>query len=162
MHPEALRWLRAQSADLQGLDCVDLGGRNVNGSIRGLFAPRTWTAVDLVAGSGVDIVADVRSWRPAQEWDLVCCTEVLEHLDDPRSVVETAAACCRPRGTILITAAAPNRAPHSATGGTLPPGEHYENIDPDNLLRWLHAVVGSVLEITHDKGHGDVYARAIR
>ncbi len=163
MHPEAYDWIRAQAATLQGLHCVDLGGRNVNGSIRELFAPESWTAVDLSDGPGVDIVANVTNWRPDREWDLVCSTEVLEHVSTPRYVVETMAHCCRSGGTLLLTAAAPGRAPHSATGGaSVPPGEHYENIEPDRLQGWVRPLVSSIDEIFFDARHGDVYLRATK
>lgn len=161
MHTEAENWLRAQSATLKGLECVDLGGRNVNGSIRDLFEPASWTAVDFVDGPGVDIVADIRSWEPHRRWDLVVCTEVLEHVRVPAFVLDTIARCVAPGGTILITAAAPPRAPHSMCGSNVvPPGEPYSNIHPAVLTAQMRIVTKTIDEVVHDARHGDVYLRA--
>jgi hypothetical protein len=66
-----------------------------------------------------------------------------------------------PGGRLVVTAAAPPRAPHSAVdGGPLRPGEHYRNVDPDALGAWLRGVgfVCETLEAHPDRG--DVYALA--
>lgn len=163
MHPEAYNWIKAQATTLRKLDCVDLGGRNVNGSIRELFDPASWTAVDIADGPGVDVVANVTNWQPDREWDLVCSTELLEHVAVPSWVIDTMYRCCRPGGVILITAAAPPRAPHSSTGASVvPQGEHYRNIEPEVLQAWVRPLVSSIDEIVHDARHGDVYLRATK
>lgn len=161
MHREAHIWLQQQSVNLKGLKAIDLGGRNVNGSIRELFDPVSWTAVDYVAGNGVDIVADIRSFWPDDRYELVVCTEVLEHVDVPAFVIDTMVRCAAPGATLLITAAAEPRVPHGMAGSVpIPVGEHYRNVDPRALRDQLRPLVASIDELTHDARHGDVYLRA--
>lgn len=161
MHAEALSWLAGRLADVGPVgSCVDVGGRDINGSVRHLVQAERYTCVDLVDGRGVDVVADITDWSPPGPVDLVVCAEVLEHAPDPEGVVAACRRILRPGGVLLLTAAAPPRAPHSAMdGGPLRDGEHYGNVDPDDLRSWLS---GWDSEVVYDPRHGDVYARAVK
>ena len=163
MHAEAMSWLSEQAAGLQGVDTViDLGGRNINGSPRGLWPSAEWTVVDLHPGPGVDVVADCRDWAPEEKVDLVVCAEVLEHTDDVPGVLDSAASWLTQGGTLLITAAADPRAPHSHhDGGPLQPGEHYANVTEQALQEAL-SVGWYDPEVVIDRVHGDIYCRVQR
>lgn len=107
---------------------VEIGSRDVNGSVRGLFPQaKTYVGVDIVDGPGVDIVADAATWEPTVLADVVLCLEVLEHAKDWRAIVKTCAAACREGGVVIITAASYARRKHSADGSEeqIPDGEHY-------------------------------------
>jgi SAM-dependent methyltransferase len=162
MHPEARAFVAGVAPRAGARWVVELGARDFNGSVRDLFpSARGYTGVDLVAGPGVDVVADAADWRPEQPPDLVVCCEVLEHTPRPEAVVRNAAAMLAPGGRLVVTAAAPPRAPHSAAdGGPLRPGEHYRNVDRDELGAWLRGA-GFVCEALEDHpDRGDVYALA--
>jgi hypothetical protein len=137
---------------------VELGGRNVNGSIRGLF-PSPYLAVDIRPGVGVDVVADGASWLPPAPAVRVVCCEVLEHTAAAPVLVHQAWRMLDWQGVAYITAAAPSRAPHSALdGGPVRKGEYYRGVSAEMLVAWLtpferHAVV-------EDPDAGDVYAIA--
>lgn len=141
---------------------VDLGGRNVNGTLRVLF-PRRWsyTAVDLLAGDGVDVVADAAEWQPAKPVELVLCTEVFEHTPDAGLIAENAHRMLVPGGALIVTTASPCREPHSAIdGGPLRAGEFYRNVSTAMLARWLEQfplVKGEV-----NAGTCDLYALALK
>ncbi|HEY3650451.1 MAG TPA: methyltransferase domain-containing protein [Streptosporangiaceae bacterium] len=140
MHAEALEWI-AKHATGDPVTVLDIGGRDLNGSPRRLFpAAATYTVLDIRPGEDVDIVADAATWDPSgQAWDLVICAETFEHTASWRAICRTAYAACAPGGRLIVTTAAPGRAPHSAVDGAfrLLPGEHYANIRPAELGRVL-------------------------
>lgn len=162
MHAEALDWLtrRAEGLGRLGL-VVDVGGRDINGTVRPLFDAASYIAVDLHPGRGVDVVADIRNWQPPEFADVVVCAEVLEHADDAALVVEACRRMLRPQGRLLLTAAAPPRSPHSGIdGGLVRDGEYYGNVEPDELRTWLAGF--ATCDITYRADVGDVYAEATR
>lgn len=175
MHEHALRWVTRYAHLGRNTHVLDVGGRNVNdgGAIRALFPTAlTYTAVDLHDGPGVDAVSDFLHYQPEQPPGLVLHLEVAEHTPDWREHLAYAAQLLEqgPDGRLILTAAAPGRAPHSAIdGGALRDGEHYENIDPDvldTILRRMfrHHVVrsdtGVLAALRHLGLPGDVYAVA--
>lgn len=168
MHPEAWHWLEAQIRPLlaEAPRVVDLGGRNVNGSPRELFAQgTTYVAVDLRAGEGVDIVADAGRWLPPRElrasFDVALSTEVFEHEAHWQAIVYNLWLLLRPGGTCLVTCAAPPRRPHGVDGGEPPPpGQWYANVEPEALRAPMTLLFRDVQLQTHPRG--DLYARGRR
>jgi hypothetical protein len=145
---------------------VEIGSRNINGSVRALFPLEgtevAYVGIDLVGGPGVDVVADGATWRPSRPAALVLCCEVLEHDPaDAEAIVTNAVRMLEPGGLLLITAAADPRAPHGALGEDVPPEEQYGNVDPGRLASWLlEAGAGDwvELQVEHDRTVGDVRA----
>jgi hypothetical protein len=164
MHEQCFRYVAKVVAELDPAPrtVVDIGGLNINGTVRGLFPGAEYTSVDLRPGPGVDVVADGATWRPAGLVDCVVCTEVLEHAPDPGAIVANAIAMLREGGTLIVTAAMEPRTPHSAIhGGPLTPGEHYANVDPVLLMEWIQA--GCIdWRVETDERHGDVRAVGVR
>lgn len=117
---------------------VEIGSRDLNGSVRPLFAgsPR-YIGTDVEPGPGVDVVLDLEGppWTPEELVDAVVSCEVLEHVADWPSVLASAASYLRPGGWLILTAAGPGRRPHSGITGrrNLEPGEHYANVEPEPL-----------------------------
>jgi SAM-dependent methyltransferase len=163
MHAEAFAYIRRQVRTLGPFaSAVEFGGRDINGSVRTLFAC-PYTSVDLAAGSGVDVVDDAADWKPDLSVDVVVCCEVLEHAPAPETLIESAARALRDGGLLLVTAATDPRTPHSASdGGRVADGEHYANVSPDDLKRWLTEAgfVDIAIETYDDRG--DIYAAARR
>ena len=140
MHTEAFAWVQ-HHATTGPVTVLDIGGRNINGSVRDLFPNATvYTAMDIRAGDGVDIVADAAVWDPdGRRWEVVVCTEVFEHTASWPQICVTAFKACKPGGLFITTMAGPGRPAHSAVDGgwQLHPGEYYGNVDPDRLRREL-------------------------
>jgi SAM-dependent methyltransferase len=135
MHTQAAAFV-ALFTDPAPAAVVEIGSRNINGEIRHLFPDTDWYGIDIEAGPGVNEVADGATWQPVEPVDMVVCCEVFEHCEGWRQIVKNAALMLRPGGRLIVTAAGPGRAPHSAVdGGPIRDGEYYENIDPDEL--WL-------------------------
>lgn len=162
MHEAAYRWVAEQVARHGPWDnAVEIGSRDVNGSVRSLFGGARYTGVDIEQGPGVDVVADGSIWQPAEPVDCVVCCEVLEHHRDPETVVMNMVKMLRPGGCLIVTAAGPGRPPHSAyDGGQLRADEHYTNIDPDDLGLWLDGLT-TCWQVAVNTEAGDVYAVAL-
>ena len=162
MHDAARQYIAGIVAGGSYARVVDVGGRNVNGTIRDLIDAQVYVAVDLKDGPGVDVVADCRHWSPPWQASLVICAEVLEHAPEPREVVDACISYLRPGGRLIVTCAGPGRAPHSGhDGGPVDNGEHYANIDPGDLEKWLAEDMEAVTVRYNGIAH-DVYATGIR
>lgn len=137
MHTAAFQWV-ARFATGDPLNVLDIGGRDINGTSRPLFPNARYTALDVVDGPGVDIVANAATWEPDQQYDRVVCTEVFEHTPGWRLIIGTAFAALRPGGDLIATCAGPGRAPHSGFDGLrVRPGEWYCNVTPRELRNAL-------------------------
>jgi SAM-dependent methyltransferase len=163
MHNEAYAWVAAH-ATTDPVTVLDIGGRNINGTVRPAFPAARFTILDIAPGDGVDIVANAAEWTPDQSYDVVTCSEVFEHTPDWRGIVETAYAALRPGGRFIATMAGPGRPPHSAVDGGwwLHPGEHYANIEPAELKDALVAAGFVDVEVDQQFSPCDVRAVATR
>ena len=169
MHPEARDGL-ARQLEASGLDLsapwrvLDLGGRDINGSIRDLLPNAKWTGLDIAAGPGVDLVHDATTPWPDgfDRFDLVVSTEVLEHVEKWGAILRTASQALEPDGpeALFVTCASTGRPQHGASGAPLPgPGEWYSNVGPSALADVLESLFRhSVVE--YRPNPGDAYARA--
>lgn len=155
---------------------LDIGGANVNGSAR-VVVPFVdeWVGLDIAEGPGVDVVADATNLPSMRNvlgnalFDIVLCTEVLEHVAQYQRIIENAWRLLAPGGFAFFTAAATNgqtwaRRPHGARGELDPPhGEHYANVNVVDLATYLNWLVGGNDEKLGDYGltvnpsPGDVY-----
>ena len=138
MHPAALQFVTA-AHHTHGpfARVVEVGSRDINGSVRHVFEDATsYVGIDLADGPGVDLVADARDVEPEYPVDCVVCCEVLEHDAGWEDTVVHVARWLRPGGYLIVTCAGPGRRPHSAIDGgwVLHPGEHYGNV-PAPVLR---------------------------
>jgi SAM-dependent methyltransferase len=166
MHREAREGLSRQ-LDESCLDLtapwrvLDLGGRDINGSIRDLLPGARWTGLDIEPGPGVDLVHDATlPWPDGWErFDLVVCTEVLEHVEKWAAVLRTGAQALEPGGpeALFVTCASTGRRPHGASGAMDPaPGEWYDNVSPHALRE---AMVGlfRYSHVEYRANPGDAY-----
>ena len=156
MHAAARDFVASVLPTTTDYSVVEVGALDINGGVRDLLPGSNWYGIDVVPGPGVDEVADGATWQPSWDVDIAVCCEVLEHAENWADIVHNMASWLPPGGLLILTAAGPGRAPHSAVdGGILRVGEYYGNIDPNELvpvLRQAHIVSQT------DVGHGDVYA----
>jgi hypothetical protein len=75
-------------------------------------------ALDVLPGAGVDIVADAGDWDPGLQFDVVLCTEVLEHAPNAEQVVANAYRLLAPGGVFIMTCAAPRTLGPCTQGST--------------------------------------------
>ncbi|MHB8898862.1 MAG: class I SAM-dependent methyltransferase [Thermoguttaceae bacterium] len=109
--PDCLVFAEQQlTADrVAGRRVLEVGARDVNGSARPLaqrHRPAEYVGVDIVDGPGVDALCDVGSLAERfgeARFDLVVCTEVLEHVRDWRRGVENLKRVLAPGGVLVAT-----------------------------------------------------------
>lgn len=99
-------FLTRELASLPQGSLLDLGG--VKQGQRGLRQPASQhmqvMVVNIVADKGLDVKADAaRLPLAAGSYPAVLCSEVLEHVSDPRSVLAEVYRVLQPGGTALIT-----------------------------------------------------------
>lgn len=133
MHEQAYNFVRQFATD-ESISVVEIGSRNINGTVRPLFPASRWVGIDLHPGPAVDIVGDMLNFTPDDTVDLVVCCEVLEHAEKWREMVARASNWLKCNGSIIITCAGPGRLPHSHIDGCqLRPGEYYGNVTTQEL-----------------------------
>lgn len=142
---------------------LDLGGRDVNGTVHGLFHSKPYV-VDILDGPEVDWVGDAAEFTTDHEYDVVLCTEVFEHTPNWPLIVNTAWVACRPGGMFIATMASRERPTHSpTTGGPLESDTYYANIDPVDLVSVLGAFhTYAVIAADGYFGNDDLYCWAIK
>lgn len=158
MHPGAFEFV-SRYATNEAVSVIEIGSRDINGSIRCHFPAATWTGIDLSPGPSVDVVGNAADYSPATPVDMVICCEVFEHTPDWRRLVSAAAEWLKPNGKLIITCAGAGRDPHSAVdGGDLKDGEWYRNLSEEELQEAM-IDAGLRLEVTEVNEYWhDVYA----
>lgn len=108
-----MRWGRETLGPrVKGRVVLEVGSQEVNGSFREFVAPEAavYIGTDITAGRGVDILC------PAEKiarlfgqgaFDLVICTELLEHVEDWRAVIRNLKAVTAVGGYIALTTRMP-------------------------------------------------------
>ena len=98
---------------------MEVGSRNVNGSIRPFimkYAPNNYVGIDYVSGDGVDLITDARLLVEKfgeNIFDIVISTEMLEHAEDWRSVINGMKRVLKPNGLLIITTRSPGFGYHA-------------------------------------------------
>lgn len=165
MHTAAFRFVERVVADRLGVfsEVVEIGSRNINGSVRQLFAASaSYLATDITGGIGVDQIVDASdaSALPAGSCDTVVCCEVLEHTP-VAPIIRSAATWLRPGGFLIATMATTGRVLHSAIdGGTLRAGEHYHNVTAEEMITALDAAGLLPIIVETNEATADLYVFA--
>lgn len=120
MHLSVVQWAERviKPADVRGRRVVEVGSLNVNGSLRSLvgrYGPATYTGTDMQAGPGVDLAVraeDLLEYLPAGSFDLLICTEMLEHAKYWQRCLMVMKQLLRVGGTMLLTTRGPGAGYH--------------------------------------------------
>ena len=139
MHPEARQFV-TQFRTAQQLTVIEIGSRNINGTIRDLFPNAKWIGLDRMPGPLVDVLVDAVDYVPPDKVDMVICCEVLEHAENWEQVLRKGVSWLKPGGWMIITCAGFGRPPHSViVEGTPGPEEHYANLTCQQIEDVLRA-----------------------
>ena len=88
---------------------LEVGSRNINGSAREVankLLPKEYIGIDIIGGPDVDVVLaaeDVVKTFGENSFDLVICTEMLEHALNWRETISNIKNACKTSGFILVT-----------------------------------------------------------
>jgi len=97
----------ALAGGVKGKQVLEVGSRNVNGTIRPVFEGcENYLGIDLTKGPLVDMVADItKPLEPVKEnfWDFVVCIGTLEHIHDCHEAVYQMKRMCKVGGTVILT-----------------------------------------------------------
>jgi SAM-dependent methyltransferase len=116
MHAAAIIFgaINLKDGDVRGKRVLEIGSRlagrpDLRGSLRPLvesLGPSEYVGTDIEEGEGVDMVCpahDIARTFGRESFDVVLCTEVLEHLQAWRLAVHNIKMVCRARGVVLLT-----------------------------------------------------------
>lgn len=172
MHPAAFAFVATVVAKYPphvGARVLEIGARDINGSIRAVFASLDvrYLGTDIAPGPGVDLVADGATLTLPAPADIAVCCEVLEHTPEAEAIIANLATLLEPGGRIILTAAGQGdgwaRTPHSAVDGCgLKEGEYYRNISEAEMRVWLEKAGFEQIKAIGNAGPRDVYATALR
>lgn len=151
MHKAAYEFVQKYAVRRQ-CSVIEIGSRNINGSVRSLFPNASWTGLDRYPGPSVDIVIDATEYIPSNQVDMVICCEVLEHCEQWKQLIQKSASWIRPGGRLIVTCANTERAEHSGIDGKrLREGEYYKGVD---LTPLVAECLASGFEILHAQKSG--------
>ena len=134
MHSDAMNWVYQSFHFLRTkdkYDILEIGSLDINGSVRGIFDSfaASYTGLDVVAGPGVDIVADGATYSLPEAYDVIVTAETFEHTPDWKKIILRSIENLRPGGIFIATMAGEGRPPHSALDEKpIREWEHYSNI----------------------------------
>ena len=139
---------------------LEIGSRNINGGLRDLFPEAIYVGIDLLGGTGVDIVADGATYQPKMRPDLVLCCNVFEHAPKWREVIMNFQNILSQNGgTFIITAATDPWPAHSAyDGAELRENEYYQNVPMNELII---ALQGWLIRLVKKDDVGHLFAVAL-
>jgi len=166
MHEQAFEWIASQvrAAGCTAPSVLEIGSLDINGSVRPLFPDAShYHGLDLVAGDGVDEVADASTWVPPRTYDIVVSAEVLEHAPTWREILTMMFHAATPGGMVLMTCATDPRAPHSAVDGwDVREDEYYANVAASDLRPLVEAWGVRDWSIERAADRGDLYLHLTR
>lgn len=97
--------------EIRPLNILEIGSRRMPGQgaysdFRALFSPNdSYVGIDIVAGPGVDKLIKASEPLPFRDdtQDVIICTEVLEHVENPSKLIEEIERVVKASGLVLIT-----------------------------------------------------------
>lgn len=152
---EFVAWVKSQHPEFfQGTQVLEVGSRNINGSVRDFFAPDCWyVGIDCTDGPGVDVVtlAHEFDWR-GDPFDVVISCEAFEHDPYLQKTIDHVLSMLRDGGLFVATMASPNRKEHGTRRASNPEGifgpdpDYYKGISTDCIMKMLgpYMLEGSV------------------
>jgi SAM-dependent methyltransferase len=135
--------------DYEGKKILDIGAESQ--PYRSLFPEKSYYSQDIVqnATKNIDFVGDIVKGIPAiktNDFDYILCTQVLEHIYDPRAAFEEFARVLKPGGRLFLTT-------HMVFDEHMEPYDYYRFTKYG--LKSLGDEAGFSLE--HIKPHGGVF-----
>lgn len=138
MHDEVKKFIgnvKASHKDFfENSDVCELGSLNINGSPREFFINCKYIGVDYRVGPDVDYVGLTHELSSEKKYDVVISCEMLEHDKYYEQSIKKMVELLKPGGLLIITCAAPGRAPHEQECGI---DNYYANIKQEDLIRNL-------------------------
>lgn len=120
---------------------LEIGSRNINGSVRKLFTSCEYTGLDIHPGPCVDVVSLAHEYKADDLFDTVVSCEAFEHDPHLAETLANIAHLLRPGGLFVATWAGPARPEHGTlrTGNRMwgPHPDYYHGLGPDEFRRLI-------------------------
>jgi SAM-dependent methyltransferase len=149
MHPTVLefteRVVRQHDLNQQSNLVLIVGSLDVNGSVRPYFDKTAMYGIDITEGEGVDQVLNAHDlpWEWEGVYDVVACTEMLEHDDEFWTSLHNMGMVLRSGGYLLLTA----RGARPGIEGKKHGESMWEHAYPDDYYRFMPNVVPKLLDL---------------
>lgn len=153
-----LKWALPQYFDRK--DVLDVGSQDVNGSNRDFFKASRYTGLDRVSGRNVDVVCGIEEFDHAAGYDVIICTEMLEH--DPlwKAALARMVWLLRSGGLLILTCASTGRSEHGFEYGV---GGYYRNLTEAEIRDELEVEkIFGQSEFINERSHHDLYFWGIK
>lgn len=122
---------------------LEIGSRNINGTIRDEFQDCRYVGVDCDAGDGVDVVCFGHEYEDeAGSFDVVCSVETFEHDPHAACTVSNMVRLLRSGGLFFMTCASDGRDEHGTRRSGKkygPDPSFYRNVSVREFLKWIQA-----------------------
>jgi SAM-dependent methyltransferase len=95
--------------EIENKKVLEVGSYDVNGSFRSIIEPLNpseYIGIDIAPGPGVDRICDIKDICTefgTNVFDIVVCTEVIEHVEDWRTAIINLMKITKKNGFILLT-----------------------------------------------------------
>ena len=143
---------------IKGKKVLEIGARNVNGSVKETimrYGPSEYVGIDIEAGENVDIICGVEDAMTKfglHSFDIVVCTEVLEHIYNWRIAINNIKYLCSPGGYIVITTRSKGFAEHNWPAD-------YWRFEVDDMIHIFSDMTGLLVEADPQNPGVFVFAR---
>lgn len=161
MHPTVLEFteqvVRQYNLNAPETRVLIVGSLDVNGSVRPYFDRTKIVGIDLFEGEGVDHVVDAHHLLEPEslekifdrnyvvEFDVVVCTEMLEHDDEFWTTLYNISVLLRRGGYFILTA----RGARPGVEGVRHGESMWEHAYPDDYYRFMPNVVPKLLRLAN-------------
>lgn len=172
-HPEQMDFVqgvRGRFPDFfRGTNVLEVGSRNVNGSVRQFFSGGTYVGLDCEPGPGVDVVSLAHEYKPPTDalFDVVISCEAFEHDPYLRKSLTNVMRYLRIGGLFVATCASSSRPEHGTrktltTDGIFGPDPDYYRGVSSADLRAILALFLDPMTVISARAGLDVYAFGLR
>lgn len=124
MHDEVLAFFARLRRDMPWLfirsRVVEVGSRDINGSLRPLFDGCEYIGIDALDGPGVDVMCEASRYVPPWPCDVIVSTEALEHDPQWQATVRHMVSWLAPGGCLLLSWATHKRPAHNEADSPQP------------------------------------------
>lgn len=166
MHPESAAYVEGVRARFperfRGQRVLEVGSLDINGSVRQFFEECDYFGIDLGPGPGVDLVIAAHELWMTETYDVVICSEALEHDRYWELSLEQMWTNLKSGGLFVFTCAGPARREHGTTRQdpvsspfTL---DYYRNLSVADV----RGILPSLDEIVEERQGQDIYGYGVK
>ena len=170
MHKEASQFVAKVKAEFPefftGKKVLDVGSLEIDGGARQFFTNCDYLGIDVGEGPGVDVVTMAHGYSRPNSFDVVICTEMLEHDQHWNKSLLQMYENVKPGGLFLVTCAGPSRWEHGTTehDAYASPftADYYKNLSTEDFASVLPASLFSKSYLGYRGDKEDLYFAGIK